>query len=141
MEEAQFSQASDLRVSLFRRVKRVVRRKIGWNKMPMRYQMRIHLFLLSSIFLICYLIFMWLFTKYIYVDYLFRKASERYETILTQRLTESSIALSTVVYNLDKIGIEAVLRLTDVFERVSQEVAKGYYVGGNDSIPNYRLYT
>jgi hypothetical protein len=50
------------KVNVFRRCKRTVRRKIGWNRLPMRYQMRIHLFLLSCLFLICYFIFLYVYT-------------------------------------------------------------------------------
>jgi len=71
---------------------------------------------------------------------LLRKSEERYENVLTARLAESSIALSTVVYYIDKVGIESVLRLTDVFSRVHEEVVKGYFKGNNRSAPNYKLF-
>jgi hypothetical protein len=60
--------------------------------------------------------------------------------VLTSRLAEQSMALSTVVYYIDKVGIETVLRLADVFTRVHTEVLKGYLVGTNNSMPNYKLF-
>lgn len=60
--------------------------------------------------------------------------------MLTARLAEQSIALSTAVYYIDRVGIETVLRLTDVFTRVHTEVLKGYFVGTNSSMPNYKLF-
>ena len=80
--------------------------------------MRIHLFFLSCLFLVCYIVFLYLYTTQLYVNTIIEKASERYDTILTNRLIDSSIALSTVVYNFDKVGIDAVLRLADIFTRV-----------------------
>ncbi len=105
----------------------------------MRYQMRIHLFLLAILFLIVYLIFLFLYTTQLYVDYLLDKAQERYDDVLTARLAQSSIALSTVVYYIDKVGIESVMRLTDVFTRVQKEVTRGYFIGNNNSAPNFKL--
>lgn len=101
--------------------------------------MRIHLFLLAILFLIVYLIFLFLYTTQLYVDYLLDKAKERYDDVLTARLAQSSIALSTVVYYIDKLGIESVLRLSDVFTRVQKEVSRGYYIGNNNSAPNFKL--
>lgn len=106
----------------------------------MRYQMRIHLFFLSCLFLVCYVVFLYLYTTQLYVNTILDKAEDRYDAILTSRLVDSSIALSTVVYNVDKVGIDAVLRLADVFARVKAAVSKDYLVGKNSALPNYKLF-
>lgn len=55
------------------------------------------------------------------------------------RLIDSSVTLGTVVFDVDKVGIESALRLSDVYSRIMTEVNKGYYIGNNNSIPNYKL--
>jgi hypothetical protein len=102
--------------------------------------MRIHLFFLSALFLVCYIVFLYLYTTQLYVNTVLDLASERYDAILSKRLLDSSIALSTVVYNIDKVGIDSVLRLADVFARVKTEVEKGYFIGKNTALPNYKLF-
>jgi hypothetical protein len=40
---------------------------------------------------------------------------KKYQTVLVNRLKEASIALSTAVFSVEKVGIDSVLRLSDVF--------------------------
>ena len=54
-------------VNIFRRIKRTFRKKIGWNNLKMRYQLRVHLFGLFGLFFILYFIFMIAYTKIQYV--------------------------------------------------------------------------
>ena len=130
----------DENVNCFRRCKRRVRRSIGWSQLPMRYQMRTHLFLLFGIYFILYFIFLYVYTNQIYVKYLFEQVSKRYDDIVFKRFIDGATAFSTVVYLTEKIGIDTVLRLTDVFSRINTEVQHGYYIGNNLSIQNYKLF-
>ena len=50
-------------VNAFRRCKRFIRKKIGWNTCPMRYQLRVHLFSLFGTFFLIYFAFMFIYTK------------------------------------------------------------------------------
>jgi hypothetical protein len=63
-----------------------------------------------------------------------------YDLIVKNRFKDGAIALSTVVYLTDKAGIETVIRLTDVFSRINLEASRGYYIGNNLSVPNYKLF-
>ena len=49
-------------VNYYRRIKRKIRKSIGWNQLPMRYQLRVHLFSLFGIFFVFYFLGMILYT-------------------------------------------------------------------------------
>lgn len=53
-------------VNFFRKCKRIFRRKIGWNKCPMRYQLRVHLFTLFGCFFLAFFVFLALYSKFFY---------------------------------------------------------------------------
>ena len=105
----------DENVNCFRRCKRKARRAIGWSTLPMRYQMRIHLFILYGIFFICYFVFLYIYVQQIYIKFLLENVSKKYQNMLVNRLRDASLALGTAVFSVDKVGIDSVLRLSDVF--------------------------
>lgn len=106
----------------------------------MRAQVRIHLFTLFGGFFICYLVFLILWIRFYYFREFEKYLQLQYDRVLDKRMTESAWALSMIVYQSDKIGVDSVIRLTNVFKRLKAEVDQGYYVGTNLSIPNYKLY-
>ena len=53
-------------VNCLRKAKRVIRRKVGWNKCPMRYQLRVHLFTLFGSFFFLFFLFLALYARYFY---------------------------------------------------------------------------
>ena len=127
----------DKDVGCWRRCKRRVRRSIKWSQLPMRVQMRIHLILLFGAFFVCYLVFLFLYTGLFYAEKIRQEASLQFEDVLDSRLDQSAQALSTVAYQSDKLAVESLLRLTDVFSRVFNEVQAGYYLQGDHGLQNF----
>ena len=89
--------------------------------------MRTHLFSVFGVFFICYFVFLFFYTNYFYMQRLEYNVSQQYDLVFENRLKESSDSLSSVVYYLDSYGIDSVLRLSDVYQRVFKEVQMGYY--------------
>jgi len=104
-------------VNAFRRCKRFVRRKVGWNGLPMRYQLRVHLFSLFGTFFIIYFLFMYIYTKVQYVSELVNIVSDQLKPILEDRLVYSTQAVATTFYMIDKLGIDSTLRLSGMYKR------------------------
>ena len=77
--------------------------------------MRIHLFILYGIFFICYFVFLYIYVQQIYIKFLLENVSKKYQNVLVNRLRDASLALGTAVFSVDKVGIDSVLRLSDVF--------------------------
>ena len=107
-------------VNAFRRCKRFVRRKIGWNTLPMRYQLRVHLFSLFGLFFIIYFLFMYIYTKVQYVSELVNIVSDQLKPILEDRLQYSTQAVATTFYMIDKLGIDSTLRLSGMYNRTKE---------------------
>ena len=55
-------------VGCYRRCKRYLRKKIKWNGLRMRVQLRIHLFSLFGIFFVLYFTFIFIYTQFAYVS-------------------------------------------------------------------------
>ena len=102
-------------VNCFRRIKRFFRKKIGWNDLKMRYQLRVHLFGLFGLFFILYFIFMIAYTKIQYVHELVDIVSRELQPVIKDRLIYSTQAVSTTFYMVDKLGIDSSIRLSDVY--------------------------
>jgi len=104
-------------VNAFRRCKREIRRKIGWNTLPMRYQLRVHLFSLFGTFFVIYFLFMYIYTKFQYVSELVTIVTDQLSPILTDRLEYSTQAIATTFYMIDKLGIDSTMRLSGMYMR------------------------
>ena len=102
-------------VNCLRKCKRTVRRKIGWNNCPMRYQLRVHLFTLFGSFFLAFFIFLWLYAKYSYQQAVVDNLSTEWPDILENRLVYSSQSVSTAFYMADKAFIDSVMRLKTLY--------------------------
>lgn len=108
-------------VNCLRRCKRNLRRKIGWNKCPMRYQLRVHLFTLFGCFFLAFFIMLAFYAKYFYQTAVVSNLSTEWPGILQTRLVYSSQSVSTAFYMADKAFIDSVVRLRDLYEAASKE--------------------
>ena len=106
-------------VNAFRRLKRWFRKKIGWNDLKMRYQLRCHLFSLFGMFFLLYFIFMIAYTKIQYVHELVDIVSKELQPVIKDRLVYSTEAISTTFYMVDKLGIDSSLRLSNVYRNTA----------------------
>ena len=109
------------RVNFYRRIKRKIRKSIGWNQLPMRYQLRVHLFSLFGIFFVLYFLCMLLYTQIRYVNEVVRVVTGHLDPILEDRLQFSAEAVSTTFYMVDKLGVDATLRLSEFYEQSQSE--------------------
>ena len=109
------------RVNYYRRVKRKIRKSIGWNQLPMRYQLRVHLFSLFGIFFVLYFLCMLLYTQIRYVNEVVSVVTGHLDPILEDRLQFSAEAVSTTFYMVDKLGVDATLRLSEFYEQSQSE--------------------
>ena len=103
-------------VNYYRRIKRKIRKSIGWNQLPMRYQLRVHLFSLFGIFFVFYFLGMILYTQLSYVREVVWVVTGHLDPILKDRLQFSAEAISTTFYMVDKLGVDATLRLSELYE-------------------------
>ena len=102
-------------VNCFRRCKRYVRKKLSWNKWPMRYQLRVHLFTLFGGFFLAFFIFLALYSKYFYAVAVAESMEKQWPEILQQRLEFSAQSVSTAFYHADKAFIDTVARLQHLY--------------------------
>ena len=109
------------RVNFYRRIKRKIRKSIGWNQLPMRYQLRVHLFSLFGIFFVLYFLCMLFYTQIRYVNEVVRVVTGHLDPILEDRLQFSAEAVSTTFYMVDKLGVDATLRLSEFYEQSQSE--------------------
>ena len=109
------------RVNYYRQMKRKIRKSIGWNRLPMRYQLRVHLFSLFGIFFVLYFLCMLLYTQIRYVNEVVRVVTGHLDPILEDRLQFSAEAVSTTFYMVDKLGVDATLRLSEFYEQSQSE--------------------
>ena len=74
------------KVNYYRRIKRKIRKSIGWNQLPMRYQLRVHLFSLFGIFFVVYFLGMLIYTQLSYVKEVVGVVTGYLDPILEDRL-------------------------------------------------------
>ena len=108
-------------VNCIRKCKRMFRRKIGWNKCPMRYQLRVHLFTLFGCFFMAFFIFLALYSKFVYQQAVVDNLSTEWPGILQDRLVYSSQSVSTAFYMADKAFIDTAVRLSKLYTEASRE--------------------
>ena len=108
-------------VNCLRRYKRDCRRWIGWNKCPMRYQLRVHLFTLFGCFFMAFFIFLALYSKFFYQQAVVDNLSTEWPKILEDRLLFSSHSVSTTFYMADKAFIDTLVRLSKLYEGASKD--------------------
>ena len=108
-------------VNCIRACKRKLRRQIGWNKCPMRYQLRVHLFTLFGCFFMAFFVFLSLYAKFFYQEAVVDNLSTEWPKILEDRLIYSSHSVSTAFYLADKAMIDTIVRLSKLYEGASME--------------------
>jgi Trk-type K+ transport system membrane component len=84
--------------------------------------MRVHLFFIFAVFFIAYFVFLYIYTDNMYKGSLLSTFRREFDKNLDDRLLDSAEAISTVVYSTDRVGIDSVNRLADVYRRVFAEV-------------------
>ena len=85
--------------------------------MSMKSQLRLHLLSLFGFFFIVYFAFMIYFTQMQYINKVTYEVEGQFEQILSDRLKYSTESVSTTIYMTDKIGIEQILRLAEIYNR------------------------
>ena len=87
----------------------------------MRYQLRVHLFSLFGIFFVVYFLGMLIYTQLSYVKEVVGVVTGYLDPILEDRLQFSAEAVSTTFYMVDKLGVDATLRLSEFYEQSQSE--------------------
>ena len=88
--------------------------------MPMRYQLRVHLLSLFGFFFLVYFTFMIIFTQSNYITEVVTVVNSQLEPILEDRLKYSTESVSTTIYMADKIGIDQILRLSELYKNAKE---------------------
>ena len=109
-------------VNIFRRIMRRIRKKIRWNQMPMRYQMRVRLFSLFILFLVLYAAFMVIYSYSIYEYAVITRLNPQWPNILQKRLEFSTESISTALYMVDKIFIDSSMRMFELFSQADKSL-------------------
>ena len=120
--QAQDSTKARNDVNCIRKLKRVIRRRIGWNKCPMRYQLRVHLSTLFGSFFLAFFVFLWVYAKLYYQDSVVSNLSTEWPGILQDRLTYSSESISTAFYMSDKAFLDTLVRVENLYREASKEM-------------------
>ena len=109
-------------VNCLRKCKRSLRRKIGWNMCPMRYQLRVHLFTLFGIFFFLFFICLASYAKIHYQTNVVKNLSKEWPKILNDRLVYSSQSVATAFYMADKAFVDSIVRLQKLHIEASKDL-------------------